>query len=148
MSGIKPITISNKSIIFSRYFIHPNYENQEIISKKDIYWEIYMDFKVGKRDFKRDEIIITQNIKLFRASDKIHISGLITCSTFIISSGVSFKNKTNVLSELVNMNIGHMLGGWIVKQENISLLLILPDNYFREQMMEPDMKKFIFNHWN
>ena len=103
---------------------------------------------MGKRDFKRDEIIIKHNIKLFRKSDKLHISGLITESTFLVTSKMSFKEKVHVLDEIVNMNIGHMLGGWIVKQENISMSLILPDNFFRLGMIEAGMKEFVFKQWN
>ena len=148
MSGNKLITISNTGINFSRYFIHPDYENQEFITKSEIAFELYFDFKMGKRDFKRDEIIIKHNIKLFRKSDKLHISGLITESTFLVTSKMSFKEKVHVLDEIVNMNIGHMLGGWIVKQENISMSLILPDNFFRLGMIEAGMKEFVFKQWN
>ncbi len=148
MSGIKEMTIATTGINFSRYFIHPEYENQEIITQKDIYWEIYMDYKLGERTAEKDVLIITQNIKLFRKKDKIHISGLIAKSTFIVTAGIPFDQKLRMLGHLININIGHLLGGWVVKQENISMSLILPSHFYRFEIIEVGMKKFIFEHWD
>jgi len=141
------MTFTNIGIEFSRYFIHPDYEEQQVILGKDIYWELYFDFKVGKRTPDNEEIIIKHNLKLFRKSDKLHISGLITQSTFLVSTGIQFEEKKYLLEHLININIGHMLGGWIVKQENISMSCIYPSNYYRLEMIENDMKQFIFEEW-
>ena len=130
MSGIKEMTIATTAINHSRYFIHPDYEEQQVILKKDIFWEIYMDYKIGERNSDKDELILIQNLKLFRKKDKLHISGLITKSTFSVTSGIPFNQKLRMLGHLTNINIGHLLGGWVVKQENISMLSILPTHFY------------------
>ena len=148
MNGNKKIEHGIIEICFSAFYVHPDFIADIKINEKDFEWMLFSDFRIGERNSDWDYLTIENKIKLIRRYDEEVISELTTKSTFRVTAGMSFEYKFKIINLLTNITIGHLQGGWVIKQSNPNLKSFLPQAFFKENMIEDYLKKNVYERWD
>jgi hypothetical protein len=135
-------------IIFSEFYVHPDYFTSQPINQKDFEWLLFTDFRIDERKTDWDYLTIELKAKLERISDKILISELKTESSFKVTAGMSFDYKYKMICLLINTTVGHLQGGWVIKHINPYLKSFLPQAFYKESAVEDYLKKNVYERWD
>jgi hypothetical protein len=148
MNGNKKAEHGITDIVFSSFFTHPDFRANQPVSEKDVAWSLHTDFRIVDRKPYWDHLTIVIKAKLLRKSDKAKISELKTESSFKVTAGMTFDYKFKMICQFINTAIGHLKGGWVIKHSNPNLKAFLLQAYFKESLIEGELKKNVYERWD
>ncbi len=146
MNGLEEITYKLVSVAFPSIVIHPDYNNTQALSPKEVQWKVGIDFKLANLSAEWFDIIITAVLSMVRNKDGAVISELVTVSKFSAPSKLSYAGKYTVVNAAVNNTFAYAQGAWTVKNSNIHVSTILPNGHDKVKDIEIQLKKLLYEH--
>ncbi len=149
MSGNKKETgsIGLTRISLDKFKLDASYSKGKEIKPGDAGFNLVYVWKVSPFDEEWDELTMTLELLLYRLKDRFIIVKMTVTSVFMVTKGVIFKVKVNMLNEAFNSTVTHVQGIWKLKVYNLSVAKILPQAYNKVLQDEQGLEKDIYEDW-
>lgn len=146
MTGNEQIQMGILSIEFPFHAVNPAYKQQQPLTEAETEWAIGWNFEGTKLNHDWDKVKVMLYLTLKKKNAEV-IAQLSSESIFRVTARLSYRMKYAAIAKIIDEALGHLIGGWVVKNTNTTIATIVPQPFQRLMDDETAVKKQLYEKW-
>lgn len=146
MNGNEQAQMGLLSIEYPLHLVNPSYSGQQPLSETEADWALGWNFEGVKLNKEWDKVTVKLYLTLKKKSGEVIVQ-FSSESIFKATARLSYATKYIVINKIVNEALGHLIGGWVVKNTNLTISRIIPQPFHRLTDDELTLKKQLYEKW-